>query len=61
VEAIGDINTYIPINLYRVIPSQLIKFNIEPFNLSDLTPRYIIETYNNFIKIILYWKIGYYL
>ena len=46
-EAIGDINTYIPINLYRVIPSQLIKFNIEPFHLSDLTPQYIIQTYNN--------------
>ena len=52
-EAIGDINTYIPINLYRVIPSQLIKFNIEPFHLSDLTPQYIIQTYNNAMKDII--------
>ena len=42
-EAIGDVETYMPINLYRDIPSQLIKFNIESFDLSDLTPKYIIE------------------
>ena len=53
VEAIGDISTYIPINLFRVIPSQLIKFNIEPFHLSDLTPQYIINTYNNSMKDII--------
>ena len=52
-EAIGDINTYIPINLYRVIPSQKIKFNIEPFHLSDLTPKYIIDTYNATMKDII--------
>jgi len=45
-EVIGDINTYVPINLYRVIPSQLIKFKVEPYDLSDLTPQYIIKTYN---------------
>ena len=50
VEAIGDVKTYIPINLYRVIPSQLIKFNIQPFQLSDITPQYIIQTYNNCMK-----------
>ena len=52
-EAIGDINTYIPINLYRVIPSQRIKFNVEDFHLSDLTPKYIIETYNDTMKDII--------
>ena len=52
-EAIGDINTYIPINLYRVIPSQLIKFNIQPFDLSDLTPQYVINTYNEALKDII--------
>jgi len=52
-EAIGDINTYIPINLYRVIPSQLIKFNIQSFDLSDLTPKYVINTYNEALKDII--------
>ena len=52
-EAIGDINTYIPINLYRVIPSQLIKFNIQSFDLSDLTPQYVINTYNEALKDII--------
>ena len=47
---IGDVSTYIPINLYRVIPSQLIKFNIENFHISDLTPKYIIETYEAALK-----------
>lgn len=53
VEAIGDVGTYVPINLYRIIPSQMIKFNIEPFSLSDLTPRYIITTYNETMKEIV--------
>jgi DNA-directed RNA polymerase beta' subunit len=52
-EAIGDINTYIPINLYRVIPSQLIKFNIQSFDLSDLTPQYVINTFNEVLKDII--------
>jgi DNA-directed RNA polymerase beta' subunit len=52
-EAIGDINTYIPINLHRVIPSQLIKFNVESFHLSDLTPKHIIDTYNACMKDII--------
>ena len=49
-EAIGDVGTHIPINLYREIPSQLIKFNIEPHDLSDLTPNYIIEQYDKLMK-----------
>ena len=54
-EAIGDINTYIPINLFRVISSQLIKFNVQPFDLSNLTPRYVIETFNEtMIDIVKY-------
>ena len=52
-EAIGDVNTYTPINLYRVIPSQLIKFNVEKFHLTDLTPKYIIETFNEAMKDIV--------
>jgi DNA-directed RNA polymerase beta' subunit len=52
-EAIGDINTYTPINLYRVIPSQIIKFAIESFDLSNLTPQYIITTYNEMLKDII--------
>jgi DNA-directed RNA polymerase beta' subunit len=46
-ENIGDIGTYIPINLYRVIPSQRIKFGIEDFHLCDMTPQYILDTYND--------------
>ncbi len=53
VEAIGDINTYIPINLYRVIPSQLVKFNVQSFDLSDLTPQYIISTFKDTMKDIV--------
>ena len=49
-EAIGDIQTYIPINLFREIPSQLVKFNINNYDLSDLTPAYIIESYNNLME-----------
>ena len=52
-EAIGDVNTYIPINLYRVIPSQLIKYNIEKFHLTDLTPKFIIDTYEETMRDIV--------
>ncbi len=52
-EAIGDINTFIPINLYRVIPSQLINFNIQPYDLSDITPQYIINTFKETMKDIV--------
>ena len=45
-EVEGDVGTFIPINLYRVIPSLLIKFKIEPYHLCDMTPRYIISKYN---------------
>jgi DNA-directed RNA polymerase beta' subunit len=53
IEVIGDINTYIPVNLFRIIPSQRYKFNIEDYTLSDLTPQYIINTYNNLLKDIV--------
>lgn len=53
VEAIGDIQTYIPINLYRVIPSQLIQFNVKPFDLTDLTPQYIIKSFKDVVKEIV--------
>ena len=46
VEAIGDVNTYIPINLFRVIPSQLMKFNVQSFDLSNMTPQYIIKKFD---------------
>ena len=45
-EVEGDVGTFIPINLYRVIPSLLIKFKIEPYHLCDMTPRYIMSKYN---------------
>ena len=46
IEVIGDINTYIPVNLYRIIPSQRYKFNIEDYTLSNITPQYIISSYS---------------
>ena len=53
VEVIGDIHTHMPINLYRVISSQLIKFNINPYDLSDMTPNYIISEYNRIMEEIV--------
>ena len=53
IEVIGDINTYIPVNLFRIIPSQRYKFNIEDYTLSDITPQYIINSYNNMIQDIV--------
>jgi DNA-directed RNA polymerase II subunit RPB1 len=52
-EVIGDINTFIPFNLYRIIPSIRIKFNIEDFHLSDITPQYVIDRFNNMISDIM--------
>ena len=44
-EAIGDISTFIPFNLYRTLPAIQIRFNIESFHLSDLTPQYVIDKF----------------
>ena len=53
VKNIGDVQTYMPVNLYRVIPSQLIKFNINNHDLSDLTPHYIISEFDKMMDKIL--------
>ena len=53
VEVIGDIHTHMPINLYRVISSQLIKFNINHYDLSDMTPNYIVSEYNKIMEEIV--------
>ena len=53
VEVIGDIHTHMPINLYRVITSQLIKFNVNNYDLSDLTPNYIISEYDRIMSEIV--------
>jgi DNA-directed RNA polymerase II subunit RPB1 len=52
-EVIGDIHTFIPFNLYRIIPSIRIKFNIEDFHLSDITPQYVIDRFNTMITDIM--------
>jgi DNA-directed RNA polymerase II subunit RPB1 len=52
-KVIGDIETYMPVNLYRVISSQLIKFNIDKSDLSDLTPYYIISEFEKMMEQIL--------
>lgn len=52
-EVIGDINTFIPFNLYRIIPSIRTKFNIEDFHLSDITPQYVIDRFNSLMNDIM--------
>ena len=49
-EAIGDISTFIPFNLYRTLPAIQIRFNIESFHLSDLTPQYVIDKFEKTIN-----------
>jgi DNA-directed RNA polymerase II subunit RPB1 len=49
-KVIGEIGAFSPIHLYTVIPNILVQFHIEPYHLCDMTPRYILETYNQLLK-----------
>ena len=40
---IGDIDTFSPINFYRLIPIIVEDFNIKSYSLSDITPIYVME------------------
>ena len=53
VKVIGDIETFMPVNLYRLISSQLIKFNISESDLSNLTPYYINSEFEKMMNDIL--------
>jgi DNA-directed RNA polymerase beta' subunit len=53
VEMIGDIGTYISINPQRLIQSSLVRFGIEKFHVSDLTPQYVIEKFDEMIQSIV--------
>lgn len=44
---------YTPVNLYRLIQSNLVKFNIQPYQLSDLSPIYVMEKYNAMLDSVL--------
>ncbi len=52
VELIGDIGTYVSVNPQRLIQSTLANFNVEKFHLSDLTPQYVIEKFDEAMKSI---------
>lgn len=52
VELIGDIGTYVSVNPQRLIQSTLAKFHVEKFQLSDLTPQYVIEKFDEAMKSI---------
>ncbi len=52
-EMVGDISTYVSINPQRLIQSTLVKFNIEKFSLSDLTPMYVIEKFDSMMDSIV--------
>ena len=49
-EEIGDISTFAPFNIQRLVPSIKTKFNIEDFSLSDITPQYVISKFNEMLS-----------
>ena len=53
VKNIGDVSCFSPLNLKSVIHSNLHKFNIQTFQLSDISPLYVIEKYNAMVESIL--------
>ncbi len=50
---ISDASCYTPVNLYRMIQSNLVKFNIQPYQLSDISPLYVIEKYKTMMDSVL--------
>ncbi len=50
---ISDASCYTPVNLYRMIQSNLVKFNIQPYQLSDMSPLYVIEKYKAMMDSVL--------
>lgn len=50
---ISDASCYTPVNLYRMIQSDLVKFNIQPYQLSDISPLYVIEKYKTMMESVL--------
>ncbi len=50
---ISDASCYTPVNLYRMIQSNLVKFNIQPYQLSDISPLYVIEKYKAMMDSVL--------
>lgn len=56
VEMIGDVNTYMPVNPQRLIQSTLVKFDIQKFNITDLTPQYVIQKFDEmFASVVQYF------
>lgn len=50
VTVIGDVFFYMPINMYRFIESCIAKFKVQKFQLSNITPQYVINSFNNAIN-----------
>jgi len=42
-DVIGKASTYVPVNLFRLVPIIMEDFNIKPYSLSDMSPLYVIE------------------
>ncbi len=56
VEMIGDVSTYLPVNPQRLIQSTLVKFDIQKFSMTDLTPQYVIDKFNEmFASVVQYF------
>jgi len=53
VSLISDASCYTPVNLYRMIQSNLVKFNIQHYQLSDLSPLYVIEKFKSMMDSVL--------
>jgi DNA-directed RNA polymerase II subunit RPB1 len=53
VEMIGDVYTYLPINPLRMIQSILVKYDIQKFSISDMTPQYVIQKFNELMDSIV--------
>ena len=43
IDVLGQASVYLPVNLYRLIPIIREDFGINDYDLSDLTPKYVIE------------------
>ncbi len=50
---ISDASCYTPVNLYRMIQSNLVKFNIQSYQLSNISPLYVIEKYKAMMDSVL--------
>ncbi len=53
VEMVGDVYTYLPVNPQRLIQSTLVNFEIKKFSITDITPQYIVEKFNEMMDYVV--------